>query len=195
MYVGHHNYRYADTTPHKVLSLDKVTQLYAIESTETLLVLADKVLWEYNLDVVNGKPESQPRGRLIQANVPFFYVGSCLKRIVLCVPRISTLKSIISTFEAVKRTDITSTNMVGSTSGNSSSRKSSSFMDRLLVLRTLAQPSDDLHLRKLKDCYVPCEAYAVELSASMMLITSSRGMIMVDMRTDKPQRKYFCLYL
>lgn len=188
VYVGHHNYRHADTTPHKVLSLEKVTQLHAIESTETLLILADKVLWEYNLDVVNGKPESQPRGRLIQANVPFFYVGFCLKRTVLCVPRISTLKSIISTFEAVKRMDMTNTNMVGSTSGNSGSRKSGSFMDRFLVLRNLAQPSDDLHLRKLKDCYVPCEAYAVELSASMMLITSSRGMIMVDMRTDKPQQ-------
>jgi hypothetical protein len=70
-------------------------------------------------------------------------------------------------------------------------KRSTGFIDRLLVIRSLTLPSDELHLKKIKDCYVPCEAYAVELSTSMMLITSSRGMIMVDMRTDKPQRKSY----
>lgn len=201
VYVGHHNYRYIDTTPHKVLSLAKVTQIHAIESTETLLVLADKTLWEYNLDVVNGKPHTQPRGRLVQTHVAFFYVGVCLKRIMVCVPKISTLKSIITIFEAVKRTEVSATGAIPSSSLNkvnnslvaasasSSNKRSSGILDRLLSIRPLTQPSDDLHLRKMKDCYVPCEAYAVELSASMMLITSARGMIMIDMRTDKPQRK------
>ena len=165
-----------------------MTQLHAIEATETLLILADRVLWEYNLDIVNGKPETQPKGRLIQTSVPFFYVGFCLKRTVLCVPRISTLKSVISTFEAVKRLD-----PVATTITSTAQKRSSGILDRLLSVRTLTQPSDDLHLRKLKDCYVPCEAFAVELSASMMLITSSRGMIMIDMRTDKPQRKLYSL--
>lgn len=189
VYVGHHNYRHVDTTPHKVLSLYKVTQIHTIETTETLLVLADRTLWEYPLDVVNGKPNTQPQGRLIQTHVPFFYVGVCLKRTMLCVPRISTLKSVISTFEAVKRMEIVG-GVAGSPVNNTSVvKRSSGFLDRLLAIRSLTSPSDDLHLRKMKDCYVPCEAYAVELSATMMLITSSRGVIMVDMRTDKPQRK------
>ncbi|OAD05857.1 hypothetical protein MUCCIDRAFT_138902 [Mucor lusitanicus CBS 277.49] len=158
VYVGHHNYRHAETTPHKVLSLEKVTQIQTIESTETLLVLADRTLWEYPLDIVNGKPETQPRGRLVQTHVPFFYVGTCLKRTMVCVPKISTLRSVITVFEAVKRTDLINSN-------NNSS------------------------MAAIKDTYVPSEAYAVELSASMMLITSSRGMIMVDMRTDQPQRE------
>ncbi|EPB84136.1 hypothetical protein HMPREF1544_09124 [Mucor circinelloides 1006PhL] len=174
VYVGHHNYRHAETTPHKVLSLDKVTQIQTIESTETLLVLADRTLWEYPLDIVNGKPETQPRGRLVQTHVPFFYVGTCLKRIMVCVPKIATLRSVITVFEAIKRTDILNNN--------------SNMGDRLMSMRALSQPADDLHLRKVKDTYVPSEAYAVELSASMMLITSSRGMIMVDMRTDQPQQ-------
>jgi hypothetical protein len=212
VYVGHHNYRHADTTPHKVLALEKVTQIHAIESTETLLVLADRILWEYNLDAVNGKPHTQPRGRLVQTHVPFFYVGICLKRTMLCVPRISTLKSIISIYEAVRKIDNNAVNIgsggggggavslnpnIGNNSNRSSiaSKRSSGLLDRLLSIRTLSsQPSDDLHLRKMKDCYVPCEAYAVELSASMMLITSSRGMIMIDMRTDKPQRKFIRTY-
>ncbi|GAA5799436.1 hypothetical protein HPULCUR_004851 [Helicostylum pulchrum] len=186
VYVGHHNYKYADTTPHKVLALDKVTQIHTIEPTETLLVLADKTLWEYPLYVVNGKPATQPAGRLVQTHVPFFFVGICLKRTVLCVPRISTLKSVISTFEAVRGTE----NMVAVLPANTGNmvKRSTGFIDRMLTMRSLTLPSDELHLKKIKDCYVPCEAYAVELSASMMLITSSRGMIMVDMRTDKPQQ-------
>ncbi|KAK4511309.1 uncharacterized protein ATC70_012524 [Mucor velutinosus] len=197
VYVGHHNYRHAETTPHKVLSLEKVTQIQTIESTETLLVLADRTLWEYPLDIVNGKPETQPRGRLVQTHVPFFYVGTCLKRMMVCVPKISTLRSVITVFEAIKRTDLMSNSgnmgagamsvsLPSSTGG--SSKRASGILDRLMSMRALSQPADDLHLRKVKDTYVPSEAYAVELSASMMLITSSRGMIMVDMRTDQPQQ-------
>ncbi|KAG2191911.1 hypothetical protein INT46_006793 [Mucor plumbeus] len=196
VYVGHHNYRHAETTPHKVLSLDKVTQIQTIENTETLLVLADRTLWEYPLDIVNGKPETQPRGRLVQTHVPFFYVGTCLKRIMVCVPKISTLRSVITVFEAIKRTDIISGSGNGGTvisaslpsSTGASNKRTSGLLDRLMSMRALSQPADDLHLRKVKDTYVPTEAYAVELSASMMLITSSRGVIMVDMRTDQPQQ-------
>lgn len=185
VYVGHHNYRHTDTTPHKVLSLLKVTQIHAIETTETLLVLADRTLWEFPLDVVNGKPHTQPLGRLVQTHVPFFYVGHCLNRTLLCVPKISTLKSTITTFEAVPRTEIVSPLK------NSVSKRSSGLMDRLMTVRALTSPSDDLHLRKMKDVYVPGEAYALELSAKNILITSSRGVVIIDMRTNTNQRKSF----
>ncbi|KAI8642651.1 hypothetical protein BD408DRAFT_386991 [Parasitella parasitica] len=194
VYVGHHNYRHAEATPHKVLSLAKVTQIQTIESIETLLVLADRTLWEYPLDIVNGKPETQPRGRLVQTHVPFFYVGTCLKRTMVCVPKISTLRSVITVFEAIKRTDHLGNpcNNAMSASFPSSSgatnKRASGLFDKLMSLRALSQPADDLYLRKVKDTYVPCEAFAVELSTSMMLITSSRGMIMIDMRTDQPQQ-------
>jgi hypothetical protein len=149
-----------------------------------LLVLADRTLWEYPLDIVNGKPETQPRGRLVQTHVPFFHVGICLKRIMVCVPKISTLKTTILIFEAVNTTSASA-----NVPSNAVSKRSSGLLDRLISIKSLSQPSDELHLKKIKDSYVPCEAYAVELSATMMLITSSRGMIMIDMRTDKPQRK------
>ncbi|CEP18798.1 hypothetical protein [Parasitella parasitica] len=194
VYVGHHNYRHAEATPHKVLTLERVTQIQTIEATETLLVLADRTLWEYPLDIVNGKPETQPRGRLVQTHVPFFYVGTCLKRTMVCVPKISTLRSVITVFEAIKRTDHLGNSCSNTmsvslpSSAGASNKRASGLFDKLMSLRALSQQADDLHLRKVKDTYVPCEAYAVELSASMMLITSSRGMIMVDMRTDQPQQ-------
>lgn len=186
VYVGHHSHRYADTTPHKVLSISKVTQIQTIESSETLLVLADRVLWEYPLDIVNGKPETQPQGRLVQTHVPFFHVGVCLQRVMVCVPKMSALKSIISIYETISATSTSGNALSNVVSGN---KRSSGLLDRLISIKMLTQPSEELHLRKIKDSYVPCEAYAVELSATMMLITSSRGMIMIDMRTDKPQRK------
>lgn len=168
VYVGHHNYK--GSRPHKVISLEKVTHIQTIESTQTLLVLADRTLWEYPLDVVNGKPENQPPGHLIQTHVPFFYVGTCLQRTMVCVPKISTLHSVISAFEPTDNTVQTTAN------------KRSSLINKFL------KPSTFLNLRKIKDCYVPCEAYAVELSATMMLITTSRGVILIDMKTDQPQQ-------
>ncbi|KAI9282533.1 hypothetical protein BY458DRAFT_428538 [Sporodiniella umbellata] len=168
IYVGHHNYK---SCPHKVLSLQGVTHIQAIESTQILLVLMDRHLWQYPLDVVNGKPENQPMGHLIQTQVPFFYVGYCLQKTMICVPKVSAFHSVISTFEPVD------TNLVQITSS-----KRGSLIPKFL------KPSNLINLRKLKDCYVPCEAYAVELSATMMLITTSRGVIMIDMKTDQPQQ-------
>ncbi|KAG1141973.1 hypothetical protein G6F37_006144 [Rhizopus arrhizus] len=184
VYVGHHNYK--QSKPHKILSLDRVAQIQAIESTQTLLVLADRMLWEYPLDAVNNKPESQPLGRLIQTHVPFFYVGTCLQRTMVCIPKISTLHSVISAYEPIKKEIIVATahqhNNNSSTSG-----KRRSLMNTLLALRQ-SNSMNESNLRKIKDCYVPCEAYAVELSATMMLITTSRGVILIDMRTDQPQQ-------
>ncbi|CAO3681691.1 unnamed protein product [Rhizopus microsporus] len=185
VYVGHHHYKHLDTRPHKVLSLEKVTQVQAIESNQTLLVLADKSLWEYPLDVVNGKPELQPQGRLIQTHVPFFYYGTCLQKTMVCIPKISTLSSIISAYEPIKR--IYDTNATPHLQHNVNTGKRQSLVNKILSLRSSTSLGDS-NLRKIKDCYVPCEAYAVELSATMMLITTSRGVIMIDMRTDQPQQ-------
>ncbi|KAL0095975.1 hypothetical protein J3Q64DRAFT_1705606 [Phycomyces blakesleeanus] len=164
VYVGHTS---RSKTPHKILSLYKVTQIEALETAQVLLVLSDKILWEYGLDVVNGKPETQPLGRKVQTHVPFFHVGTSLNRKLVCVPRVSTLKSTISIFEPA----------------NSPELKKPGILDR--IVRT--QLSSDLHLKRFKDCYIPAEALSIELSPSKMLITCPRGLIMVDMRTDKVQ--------
>ncbi|KAI8970021.1 hypothetical protein BDF20DRAFT_826085 [Mycotypha africana] len=154
VYVGHCQSKNTDTTPQKVLSLPRASQVQVIESTERLLVLADRMLWEYPLTVVNNKPETQSEGRLLQSNVPFFHVGTCMRKTMVCVPKVSSLKSVISVYEANSK----------------------------------QQPFSETYLKKIKDTYVPCEAYAIELTPTMMLITSSRGMIMIDMKTDHPQQ-------
>ncbi|KAI9480525.1 MAG: hypothetical protein EXX96DRAFT_501510 [Benjaminiella poitrasii] len=187
VYVGHHNDKQSSgatvALPHKILSIDKVSQIQVIESTRTLLVLADRTLWEYPLDSVNGRPETQPQGRLVQNHVPFFHVGMCLKRLMVCIPsRVSALRSIITIYEATSEHSSPATHRTQS---------SSNILNRWFSIRTnnsSTSSNGEVHLRKIKNSYVPCEAYAIELSATMMLITTSRGMIMVDMKTDRPQQ-------
>ncbi|KAI8976190.1 hypothetical protein BDB01DRAFT_861321 [Pilobolus umbonatus] len=179
VYVGHYSTTIEKArNPHKLLSLDKVIQIQVIEVAEILLVLlADKTLWEYNLDVVNGNPSHQAPGRLVHSNVPFFCIGQCLQRTLICVPRISTLKSYIYTYEPICKVDnATNTNIIS---------KRTIIPD--IMKQKPSQESKDIHFKKIKESYIPSEAYALELSATMMLITSANGVILVDMRTDKAQ--------
>ncbi|KAI8337469.1 hypothetical protein BC941DRAFT_425346 [Chlamydoabsidia padenii] len=212
VYVGHTS---GKKKPHKILSIPKVTQIQVVESAQILLVLSDRTLWEYGLDVVNGKPETQPLGNRVQSHVPFFYVGQSLQRTLVCVPRVSTLKSIITTFEPIVTGLVgndTVTNSGDNNNGTDASnnsvnnnnnigidaissrlsmeyqrRKSMGLLDRMGMLRGSHQQSN-LHLKRLKEFYVPSEVWAIELSPSKMLVTTSRGMILVDIKTDKPQQ-------
>jgi hypothetical protein len=195
VYVGHTSGR---KKPHKVLSLLKVTQIQVVESAQMLLILSDRTLWEYGLDAVNGKPDTQPLGTRVQTHVPFFYVGRSLQRTVVCVPRVSTLNSTITTFEPVGKDMVDDSSTKPEVSSNKHSdgmgrRKSIGLLDKV-ALRVGAQQQQRQHrsqirLKRLKVFYVPCEVWAIELSPSKMLVTSPRGMIMLDMKTDKPQRK------
>lgn len=168
-------------TVHKVLHLNQVSHIHVIEEFQMLLVLADKTLWQYVLtDVMNGKlGNSSPVGKRIQTNVPFFYVGVCLQRIMVCVPKVSPLKSVVTILEPCKPQA-----MVG---------KKPTLLKRLVPTSSSSSSSyttTDIYLKKFKECYIPCEAWAVELSNTKLWITGHRGIMLVDMqRTDRTQRK------
>ncbi|KAI8340675.1 hypothetical protein BC941DRAFT_417893 [Chlamydoabsidia padenii] len=211
VYVGHNS---GGKKPHKILDLPKVTQIQVVEVAEMLLVLSDKTLWEYGLDVVNGKPESQPLGTRVQTHVPFFHVGQSLQRTVVCIPRVSTLNSTITTFEPLlaagkdtgqKNNNGKSDGNVNGRSGNplhnkrhsdgnmgiSGKRISVGILDKVASRVGYQQQQRGqigARLQRLKVFYVPCEIWTIDLSPSKMLITSPRGMIMLDMKTDKPQQ-------
>ncbi|KAI8099635.1 uncharacterized protein BX664DRAFT_321781 [Halteromyces radiatus] len=175
----------SDGVVHKVLHLDHVTHIHVIEEFQMLLVLADKILWQYNLtDVMNGKLgvgyKNQPIGRKIQSNVPFFYVGTCLQRTLVCVPKVSPLKSVITMLEPCKPQAMTD--------------KKPTLLKRLVPTTVAGASSSyiisstDIYLKKFKECYIPCEAWAVELSNTKLWITGHRGIMIVDMqRTDRTQ--------
>ncbi|ORX58117.1 hypothetical protein DM01DRAFT_1219091 [Hesseltinella vesiculosa] len=196
VYVGH---MIGDKTPHQILALPKVTQVQVIESAQLLLVLSERTLWEYPLTAVNNKPDMQFQGKRVQSHVPFFHVGRSLQRTMVCVPRVSTLKSTITVYEPVH--DHGSSGAEPSSLPSSplpSSRQTDhqlvgldrkkSILTRMPLIRRQSASHLNLRLKRLKDMYIPSDVWAIELSPTKMLITSPRGMILVDMNSDKPQQ-------
>ena len=171
VFVGHTG---PSSKPQKVLSIAKVSQVQVLEEAQLLLVLADRTLWEYSLNVLNNKPDQQSAGRRVQGHVPHFHVGTSLNRKLVCVPKVSTLSTTITLFEPSRPQELL--------------LKNKKFLGKLVRI-----PASDIHLKRFKDCYVPSEAWAVELSASLMLITCPRGIVMVDLQTSKPQRKFITI--
>ncbi|CAO3653732.1 unnamed protein product [Cunninghamella echinulata] len=247
IYVGHTS---GKKTPHKVLNLNRVSQIEVVESADILLVLSDRILFEYPLDVVNGKPETQSPGKRVQTHVPFFCVGKSLQqRTLVCVPRISTLKSIITCFEPISTAtmlnstlnseddtstthhhhhhhhnentnrnshDVHNNNSSSSSRSNSNSsiltsndynngnssgsnsnngiparytkRKPVGLLERMTSIRVGSKHQADLRLKHVKDYYIPSDISAIELSTKNMIITSPRGMFIIDIKTAKPQQ-------
>lgn len=171
VYVGHTG---RSSKPHKILAMDRVAQVQVLEEAQLLLILADKTLYEYSLDVVNNKPEEQPAGRPVQSHVPHFHVGSSLGRKLVCIPRVTTpLNTNITLFEPSRPNQL---------------ERNNRFLGKIVKKSSSSSPSD-IHLKKFKECYIPSEAWALELSTSQMLITCPRGIIMVDLRSNQTQRK------
>lgn len=183
LYVGHVG---RSSKPHKVLSLEKISQVQVLEATELLLVLADKTLWEYNLGIVNNAPENQPPGLRIETNVPYFHVGNSLGRTLVCIPQVSALESRIRIFEPLSLEEFQNKFKMLDTSKSQDARNKK-LLNKLV--RKTVRESCLKEFKEAKECYIPSEAWAVELSHSQMLITCPRGVMIVDMKTKKPQRE------
>lgn len=178
-----------DGVVHKVLHLERVTQIHVIEEFQMLLVLADRTLWQYELtDVMNGKisennRSNQPNGIRLQSNVPFFYVGTSLQRTLVCIPKVSPLKSIITMLEPCKPQAMTD--------------RKPKLLERLVrQAGNSSFSSTQVYLKKFKECYIPCESWAVELKATKLWITGYRGIMLVDIqKSDRTQRNNFKKYI
>ncbi|ORX57985.1 hypothetical protein DM01DRAFT_1333659 [Hesseltinella vesiculosa] len=169
-----------DAQVHKVLSLPHATRVYVIEDFQMLLVLADKTLWQFGLtEVMNGNldgtTQASALGKRLYTNVPFFHAGVCLDRTLICVPtKVSPLKSVITVLEPCKPQAMTD--------------KKPSLLDRLVRPTNTSISTTDCYLRKFRECYVPCEAWAVDTTTSKLMVTAHRGIEIIDLqRTDRTQ--------
>ncbi|KAG2217206.1 hypothetical protein INT45_011644, partial [Circinella minor] len=176
VYVGHTE---QSSVPRKVLSIERVTQVAVLPSAQKLLVLADRSLYEYALSVVNGSPKDRPPSNKIRTHVPFFHVGFCLKRHLICVPRISTLQTTITVFEAQRPEEY-----------------HKKYRHRRSDVPGKVPSPLDVPMRQFSVYGVPSEVWDIELSKSLMLVTTSRGVIIWDMRdTNKMFRRNDFRYL
>ncbi|KAI9321866.1 CNH domain-containing protein [Dichotomocladium elegans] len=151
--------------PRKILSIPRVTQIQVLEEAQILLVLAERRLYEYQLNIVDGRPGNEVHGHEIESNVPFFHVGTSLGKQLVCVPQLRTLKTDIKLLEPSRIRQDRGRGLFG------------------LFMRH----THKTELQKFKEAYIPGEAYAIELTASKMLITCPRGIMLVDVDTSKTQ--------
>lgn len=172
VYVGHTE---ESSVPSQILDVQHVTQVHVLEGAEKLLVLADRTLWEYALHVVNNtKPRNDERRNMIETSVPFFHAGICLQRTTICVPRKNRLNTNITLFEQLTWDD---------------------QVRRLRRAGRTIPPKPhplDLHMRKLKgkEYSIPGDVWDIELTNSKMLMSTSRGVIILNMAQDeRPGRK------
>ncbi|KAJ2956222.1 hypothetical protein NQZ79_g7884 [Umbelopsis isabellina] len=151
--------------PRRILHLDHCSQVQVIEETFTVLVVADRVLWEFPFDILHTKHGEKPdAGRKLRNHTSFIFVGECLNKKLICIPKSSTLNSYVSAYEPTLPREI---------------KKKSTFG------RTKNQY--EVGLRFFKEIYIPGEAWSVDLSPTKMFITCQRGVQLVDMRTTNTQ--------
>ncbi|KAL0095349.1 hypothetical protein J3Q64DRAFT_1693853 [Phycomyces blakesleeanus] len=156
----------SQSPPRQVLNLERVTQVNVLESDKLLMVLADKVLWEYPLAVLSDTSKVQLPGLKLETQVPFFHVGYCLDKTLICVPQVSPLSTTITLYEP----------------SSSPEKKSGSFLG---IFGKTKKVSVKTRLRIFRKTYVPSEAWALELTPNNLLITCKRGIVIVDMHTNK----------
>ena len=102
IYVSDRRPKISDSRPRRVLDVSSVTQIDVLEEYQLLLVLANKNLVSYPLEVLDPNENQSPllrRPKKIQNHSNFFKAGVCLGRHLVCSAKSSSLSTTIKVFE------------------------------------------------------------------------------------------------
>jgi len=97
----------AKTTPIRVHPLGNVTQIDVLEEYGLLLVLCDKTLSSYPIELLTDHDNAtnfqmNRKAKKVSGHVNFFKSGVCLGRVFLCVVKSSAMSSTIKVLEPVE---------------------------------------------------------------------------------------------
>jgi RHO1 GDP-GTP exchange protein 1/2 len=97
----------AKTTPIRVHPLQNVTQIDVLEEYGLLLVLCDKTLFSYPIELLTEHDNAtnfqmNRRPKKVSGHVNFFRAGICLGRVFLCVVKLSATNSTIKVLEPIE---------------------------------------------------------------------------------------------
>jgi CNH domain len=97
----------AKTTPIRVHPLSNVTQIDVLEEYGLLLVLCDKTLSSYPIELLTDHDNATTfqmnrRAKKVAGHVNFFKSGVCLGRVFLCVVKNSGMSSTVKVLEPVE---------------------------------------------------------------------------------------------
>jgi RHO1 GDP-GTP exchange protein 1/2 len=97
----------AKMTPIRVHALSNVTQIDVLEEFGLLLVLCDKTLFSYPIELLTDQDNAtnlqmNKRAKKVSGHVNLFKTGVCLGRVFLCVVKSSAMNSTIKVLEPVE---------------------------------------------------------------------------------------------
>lgn len=145
----------------RIIHIEKVSQIELMPESQ-LLVLADKTLWTFPLEILS-QSVSQQRGRSVSQNTTFFHVGECLGKTLVCVVKTNTLSpTTIRVLEPVVMDE---------------NKKTKSMFSLKRLVR-----GGPIGLKPYKDLYLPSEALSINLLKSKMCISSPKEIGVVDMK-------------
>ncbi|KAJ3329165.1 RHO1 GDP-GTP exchange protein 2 [Blyttiomyces sp. JEL0837] len=146
----------------KVLDLERIVQVEVLKDYDMILVLSDKVLSCFPMDILDARSTEGParRGKKIGENISFFKVGVCADRMLVCAVRATPLTSTIKVYEPV---------------GLGSSKRRGK-------LGILFKSSNDT-MRVFKEFYIPTEALNVHFLRTKICVGCTKGFEIVDLET------------
>ena len=152
--------------PRRVLDVKSVTQIDVLEQHQILLVLADKTLYSYSTEALDGDEAQaaakRPR-KICHAN--FFKSGVCMGQQLVASVKTSALSTTIKVFEPKE-------NMANKA-------KKSGFA------KMLAQGQDQL--KPYKEFYIPTESSSIHFLRSKLCVGCARGFEVVSLETLETQ--------
>lgn len=165
VYVSDRKPKGNDSQPRKVLDASRVTQLDVLEEYQLLLVLADKALVSYPLEVL-GPGEVTPamkKPRKIQGHANFFRAGVCVGKHLVCSARASGLSTTIKVFEPSGTQANRPRGFLGLGGGSTES------------------------LKPYKEFYIPTESSSIHFLKSKLCVACTKGFEIVSLDTLETQ--------
>jgi RHO1 GDP-GTP exchange protein 1/2 len=167
-------------TPIRVHALSNVTQIDVLEEYGLLLVLCDKTLFSYPIELLTDHDNAtnvqmNRRPKKVSGHVNFFKAGVCLGRVFLCVVKSNAMSSTIKVLEPVE--------------GLSRGRTKLGFAKLLQGGQDFKVFKVQSHFIMVKgqEFYIPTESTSIHFLKSKLCVGCSKGFEIVDLENLETQ--------
>ncbi|KAH9267073.1 hypothetical protein BASA84_000831 [Batrachochytrium salamandrivorans] len=152
----------------KVIDLERIVQVDVLLNNDNLLVLSDKTLFSFPLQVLDSLEEDSSNilrhGKKIGSHVSFFKQGVCSERTLVCAVKSTALTATIKVLEPV-----------GLSAGNLRGK-----------IGKLFRATNDA-LRVYKEFYIPTESKSIHFLKSKLCVGCAKGFEIVDLESLNTQ--------
>ncbi|KAJ3283439.1 RHO1 GDP-GTP exchange protein 2 [Borealophlyctis nickersoniae] len=150
----------------RVLDLDRIMQVEVLPEYDLLIVLSDKNMYTFSLDVLDlndmEAAAAARKGRKIGSHYSFFKQGVCAKRVMVCAVKSAALSTTIKVFEP---------------QGTAAGAKRKGGMGGIGKLFRSTNES----LKLFKEFYIPTDSTSVHFLKTKLCVGCTKGFEIVDL--------------